>query len=190
MWLKHNGQPVAFSVVLNQATQPSFYPVSCEDLTKPRSKSCTKAGMIASSHVPKWNVESSGTSRKDVKEKARLFLFQEYIHTKFVPMLHSNSENLLANCCIKFCGNVSRLTFLAPPSMTQEVSRLASKKTRDPSASTMLSPFKRWWSRVECPWHAPRLANEIQAQNFEHPWLASPLVKKKCASMISAAQYR
>jgi len=94
-----------FRVVLNQATQPSFYPVSCKDLTKPRSKSCTKAGMIASSHVPKWNVESSGTCRKDVKEKDRLLVFQGYIHTKFLTMLHSNSENLLAKCCNKICGN-------------------------------------------------------------------------------------
>ena len=94
--------------------------------------------------------------------------------TKFVPMLHSNSEHLLANCCNKFCGNVSRLTFLAPPSMTQEGSRLASKKTRDPSASTMLSPFKWWWSRVPVPTggsHALQMKSRPRISNIPG-WLS------------------
>ena len=126
-----------------------------------------------------------------MKEKDRLLVFQGYIHTKFVPMLHSNSENLLANCCNKICGNCVSSHLLGTaindprriPIGFQENERSV---CLNDAQSVQVMVFRR----VPVPHGEPRLANEIQAQNFKHPWLAFPLVKQKCASMISAAQYR
>ena len=172
--------------VLNQATQPSFYPVSCEDLTKPRSKSCTKAGMIASSHVPKWNVVSSGTSRKDVKEKDRLLLFQYQIRTHAQFQFRKSSSKLLQQNLWKCVSSHLLGTAINDP-------RRIPIGFQENERSICLNDAQSVQVMVESrpsPHADPRLANEIQAQNFKHPRLAFPLVQQKCASMISAAQYR
>ena len=95
-----------------------------------------------------------------------------------VPMLHSTKKSGTKSLR-KMCGCSCGLAFLAPPSITQEGSRLASKKTRDPSASPRYQVQMMWLASLSVV-HSPRLANEIQAQNFKHPWLAVPLVKQKC----------
>ena len=175
---------MAFSVLLNQATQPSFYPVSCEDLTKPRSKSCTKAGMIASSHVPKWNVESSGTCWKDVKEKDRLLLFQYQIRTHAPFQFRTSSSKLLQQILWKCVSSHLLGTAINDP---RRIPISFQENERSICLNDAQSVQVMVESRPSPHGGIPRLANEIQAQNFEHPWLAFPLVKQKCASMISAA---